>query len=140
MRIKTFLCCTVFFAAASAGMAQQGIITKTSNRVEVVFTNQMTQEELINIQNELKLVYMLDLEYTTANFNDEGKLRDLSFTAKTNDGHEVTYAITGMKDNYKILLFKNFGQATGDSAMPNFGVGHYPLPDAVADPQKTETP
>jgi hypothetical protein len=76
-------------------------------KVEVVFTTQMTKSDLLRIQKELSAKGMV-IEYSQVKFNPQGKLTALQFFVICEDGFMGGAQVLRLDDNAKFGFLRDF--------------------------------
>jgi hypothetical protein len=77
------------------------------DKVEVVFTNQMTKSDLLRIQKELSKRGMV-IEYSNLKFNEAGKLTGLQFFVICEDGFMGGAQVLRLQDDAKFGFLRDF--------------------------------
>ena len=121
--MKTLTCIAIILFAPILAISKPvaGNTAKDKGKIEVIFTNKMTQEDLDTIEKEMKK-RDIKLKYKKVKFDKDGYLKSISFKVDCGDGFE------GSAKSSKLSPKKRFGfiRDYNEDGPVRFAVGNLP--------------
>jgi hypothetical protein len=118
MKIKVIILATISFMFANKFIYSQTLIMKTKEKIEVIFTNKLTFDDLVKIKDELKQ-NKITLIYKKLEFDGENHLKGISFSVDCNDGFKGNGGYIELTNENNIGFYRDY---SGKVEMP-FVVG-----------------
>lgn len=117
---------SIFSLFAFIGMSfSQSVnpLTLENDRIEVVFSNDLTKDDLMKLKEDLLSLAKITIQYDVLDYNRKGKIKNIRFSVDCHDGFEGEYGIDKVSDDFKFGFYRDYRPG---AASP-FGLSPYPF-------------
>ena len=123
MQKFSFTLFTIILLISCLNAQENSPIRKDSNRIEVVLTNNLTREVLMDAKKELWDNSKIILDYNTLEFGQNGKIKQIKISVDCQDGFKGSYWTTNFKNNFAFGFYRDYNEGVSSP----FGLSPYPF-------------